>query len=141
MRPHIWDALKYQSGYYMQHLQKFILSEGASYQALAPCHQDIHPRKAPGAPEKGLDGWSYMMRTPEMDFALLYFENQAVLPELAGFKPNKSYGLQWFNTITGEWSERIMLKTNKTGMLSIAGFPDGKNPAGIDWAAKVVEVL
>jgi hypothetical protein len=137
MRPHIWDALKYQSGYYMQHLEKFILSEGARYQALVPCHQDIIPRKAPGAPEKGLDGWSYMMRTREKDFALLYFENQAVLPELNGFVPNASYELAWFDTVKGEWGNEILLKSDRKGKLQLPGFPDGKNPASTDRAAKI----
>jgi hypothetical protein len=140
MRPHIWVALKYESGFYMQHLRKFMLSEGDKYQNLQICSGDMHPQKAPGAPEKGLDGWSYMMRTPEKDFALLYFENQAVLPELAGFKPETAYGLKWFNTINGEWGEKIILKSDKKGSLILPGFPDGKNPSGIDHAAKIVEV-
>ncbi len=140
MRPHIWDALKYQSGYYMQHLSRFILSEGGKYQALVPCHQDVLPRKAPGAPEKGLDGWSYMMRTPEKDFALLYFENQAVLPELNGFVPNASYELAWFDTVKGEWGNEISLKSDRKGKLQLPGFPDGKNPASTDRAAKITIV-
>jgi hypothetical protein len=140
MRPHIWDALKYQSGYFMQHLSKFILSEGGKYQALVPCHQDILPRKAPGAPEKGLDGWSYMMRTPEKDFALLYFENLAVLPELTGFIPNTSYVLNWFDTLKGEWGNEVLLRTDKKGRLQLPGFPDGKNPATTDRAAKITKV-
>ncbi|MFO7369149.1 MAG: DUF5060 domain-containing protein [Bacteroidales bacterium] len=140
MRPHIWDALKYQSGYYMQHLEKFILSEGARYQALIPCHQEILPRKAPGAPEKGLDGWSYMMRTPEKDFALLYFENLAVIPELGGYIPNTSYVLKWFDTVKGNWGNEILLKSDRKGKLQLPGFPDGKNPASIDRAAKITKV-
>jgi hypothetical protein len=140
MRPHFWDALNYQSGYYMQHLSKFILSEGDKYQALAPCHQDITLRKAPGAPEKGLDGWSYMMRTPEKDFALLYFENLAVLAELTGYIPNTSYVLKWFDTLKGEWGDEILLKTDKKGKLQLPGFPDGKNPATTDWAAKIKKI-
>jgi hypothetical protein len=141
MRPQIWTALKYESGNYMQHLRKFVLSEGNKYQELQICSEAIHPRKAPGAPEKGLDGWSYMMRTPEKEFALLYFENQAVLPELTGFKPNASYALQWFNPINGEWSEKIVLRSGKKGALIIPAFPDGKNPVGADWAAKITEIL
>lgn len=70
----------------MKYLKEFILSAGNKYQKLQLAAHEIHPRKAPGSPTAGLDGWSYMKRTAEKDFALLYFENQSVLPELTGFK-------------------------------------------------------
>ncbi len=70
----------------MQYLANFILSEGNKYQNLQLASDDINPQKAPGSPPRGLDGWSYMMRTPEKDFALLYFENKAVKPILNGFQ-------------------------------------------------------
>jgi Protein of unknown function (DUF4038)/Domain of unknown function (DUF5060) len=140
MRPHFWDALKYESGSYMQHLNKFILSEGNKYQDLQPAYKDINPQKAAGSPEKGLDGWSYMMRTPGKDFALLYFENQSVLPELYGFKPNTSYSLYWFDTVNGKWKNPVTIKTDKKGMLVLSEFPDKQNPSVIDWAAKIIEI-
>ena len=139
MRPHFWDALKYESGKYMQHLNKFILSEGKKYQNLQPASKDINPQKATGSPEKGLDGWSYMMRTPEKDFALLYFENQSVLPELSGFKPYTSYSLYWFDTVNGKWENPVTIKTDKKGILVLPEFPDKQNPFVIDWAMKIVE--
>ena len=140
MRPHFWDALKYESANYMQYLKVFIMSEGGKYQALQPAWRDIQPQKAPGAPEKGLDGWSYMMRTPEKDFAVLYFENQAALPKLNGFKPNTNYVLIWFNPIKGEWKEKIALKSDRKGVLVITSFPDEKRKGANDWAAKILEV-
>jgi len=139
MRPHFWDALKYESGLYMQHLKTFVFSEGKKYQSLQLASQGIHPRKASGSPEKGLDGWSYMMRTPEKDFALLYFENQAVVPELTGFKSNASYIFQWFNTINGGWKKNINIKSDKEGRVVLPRFPDAQNPSVIDWAAKIFE--
>jgi len=140
MRPHFWDALKYESGKYMQHLSKFILSEGKKYQNLLPASKDINPQKAPGSPEKGLDGWSYMMRTPEKDFALLYFENQSVLPELSGFIPDKSYSFYWFDTVNGKWKNPVTIKADKNGKLVPQEFPDSHNPTVIDWAAKIIEI-
>ncbi|HEX2936100.1 MAG TPA: DUF5060 domain-containing protein [Bacteroidales bacterium] len=139
MRPHIWEALKYESGNYMQHLKAFIFSEGGRFQNLQPAWRNIHPQKATNAPEKGLDGWSYMMITPEKDLALLYFENQAVVPEITGFTPNKSYSLAWFNTVNGSWSEKIILKSNKKGVIAIPSFPEGNKIAGHDWAAKIIK--
>jgi hypothetical protein len=137
IRHHFWDALKFESGLYMQHLSIFILSEGDKYQQLKPCHEDIHPRKAPNSPEKGLDGWSYMMRTPAKDFAILYFENQSVLPILSGFKEDISYKFQWFNPRSGKWEKSIIIKTDGNGVLEVPAFTNGQNPSIIDWAAKV----
>lgn len=140
MRPHFWDALKYESGWYMQHLNSFMLSEGDEYQKLQPASKDIDPQKAPGSPETGLDGWSYMMRTPEKNFALLYFENQSILPELNGFKPRISYSLYWFNPLKGEWKDPITVKTDINGKMVLQEFPDEKNPSVVDWAAKIIEI-
>jgi hypothetical protein len=138
-RPHFWDALKFESGRYMQHLAAFILSEGDKYQRLQLSSQNIHPRKAPNSPERGLDGWSFMMSTAEKDLALLYFENQAVLPILSGLKSNTAYRFQWFNPRNGQWKESIAIKTDEKGILTPPVFPDGQNPSTIDWAAKICE--
>jgi hypothetical protein len=139
MRPHFWDALKYESGTSMRHLAAFIMSEGNKYQLLQIASRDLIPQKAPGIPENGLDGWSYMMRTPKKDFALLYFENKSVVPELTGFKSNTFYTLQWFTPFNGAWGNKIALKADKEGKIVLQEFPDGQNPSAIDWAAKIIE--
>jgi hypothetical protein len=138
MRHHFWDALKFESANYMQYLKTFVLSEGNKYQQLEPCFKDINPQKAPDNPEKGLDGWSYMMCTPEKDFALLYFENQAVLPTLSGFRAETSYNFQWFDPRNGEWGKSVIIKSNGEGVLTLPAFPDGKSPSSTDWAARIV---
>lgn len=138
MRPHVWDAFKYESANYMKNLKAFILSEGNKYQYLQLARQDLQPNKAAGSPEEGLDGWSYMMRTPEKDLALLYFENQSVQPVLNNFKPKNAYYFQWFNTITGDWQKKIIINSNEKGVLKLPDFPDRQNPSSIDWAAKIV---
>jgi hypothetical protein len=137
MRHHFWDALKFRSASYMQHLSAFVLSEGVKYQELKPRHENIHPRKAPGSPEAGLDGWAYMMRTPAKDFALLYFEHQSVLPKLSSFKESTSYNFQWFNPRNGGWEKIIIIKTDENGEFKLPAFPDGRNPSSTDWAAKI----
>jgi hypothetical protein len=139
MRPHVWDALKYESGTYMQHLKTFILSEGNRYQTLQLASQDIHPQKAPDSPARGLDGWSFMMRTPDKKFALLYFENQAVLPTLSGFAANESYHLQWFKPRNGEWTAGGTIRSDDQGLLTLPSFPDQQNPSTTDWAAKLLK--
>ena len=136
-RPHIWDAMKYESAEYMRHLSEFVLSEGKKYQSLEPAQDDILQRKAEGSFEDGLDGWSYMMRNNEKDLALLYFENKSVLPVLEGFIPDSSYSLMWFDPMTGEWEKALTVKSNNKGSLSIPSFPDSENPSVRDWALKI----
>ncbi|HPC97764.1 MAG TPA: DUF4038 domain-containing protein [Bacteroidales bacterium] len=137
-RPHFWDAMKYKSAGYMKHLKNFVLSEGARYQALEPAHADITPGKAPGSFEDGLDGWSYMMRTREKDFALLYFENGSLVPVLSGFIPETKYSLQWYDPSTGVWEKPVTVVTGREGSLRIDSFPDNQNPSVTDRALKII---
>ena len=136
-RHHIWDAFKFKSASYMQYLEKFILSEGNKFQNLQPVRKDINPCKAPNSPEMGLDGYSYMMRTPDKDLAFLYFENQSVRPELKGFLPNRNYTFEWYNTLTGKWMKAAKLISDDVGIIVLPDFPDGLNPSSHDWAAKI----
>ncbi|HQE95667.1 MAG TPA: DUF4038 domain-containing protein [Candidatus Marinimicrobia bacterium] len=136
-RHHIWEALKFESANYMKYLSSFILSEGNKYQDLRLAREDIHPNKAPNSPPTGLDGWAYMMRTPDKNLAMLYFENQSVLPTLSGFKPNTMYHFKWFDPRNGEWKETQAIQTDKKGNIKVPPFPDGNNPSTRDWAAKI----
>jgi hypothetical protein len=136
-RPHLWDAMKYRSANYMKYLGEFILSESKGYQDLEPVQDDIQPRKAAGSFEDGLDGWSYMMRTPDKEIALLYFENGSVKPVLNGFNPNTQYSLLWFNPQEGQWEEPLTLMSDDNGSLKIPSFPDSQDITETDWALKI----
>ncbi|MEJ2544290.1 MAG: DUF5060 domain-containing protein [Calditrichaceae bacterium] len=138
-RPHIWDAMKYESANYMKYLKAFILSEGTKYQDLQPATQNIHPQKAPKSEDMGLDGWSYMMQTSDKKLALLYFENNAVLPELSNFKPNNEYTFQWYDPIMGIWKDEMDIKSDNTGRIKMPDFPDQAEIKMRDWAAKIIE--
>lgn len=138
-RPHIWDAFKYESANYMRHLEAFILSEGDDYQQLELARTDLHPHKAPDAPNDGLDGWAYMMRTPETDLALLYFENESAIPTLHNFTPNTDYVFQWYDPMTGEWKEKLSLRSDEEGTLVVPNFPGDEETSSTDWAAKIVQ--
>ena len=137
-RPHFWDALKYGSAGHMKYLRNFVLSEGEQYQNLEPVREDMKPDKAPNAPDNGLDGWSYMMRTKEKNFALLYFEHGCVLPSLENFLPDSKYSFQWYNPVKGVWQEEILIKSNSDGTLLLPVFPEDKDRIYLDWAAKIV---
>jgi hypothetical protein len=107
------------------------------FQDLEICHSDIHPRKALDAPEKGLDGWSYMMRTTDKSMAMIYFELKCALPQLTDFEPSTLYELQWFDTLSGAWSDPVSLKTDKKGKLILSSFPGGISVNDKDWALKI----
>jgi hypothetical protein len=139
-RPHIWTALRYESGAQMQHLRAFVLSEGARYQELTLAAKDLEPRGIPNALADGLDGWSFLMRTPARDFALAYFENRALRARMKGFTPNGDYRWGWFDPRSGEWSRAVALRADARGELMTPPFPQGGEQAARDVAARIVGV-
>ena len=136
-RPYIWTALRYESGSQMQHLRSFMLSEGARYQNLELASADLTPRSIPDALDNGLDGWGFLMRTGQRNFALAYFENKALRPQLKGFVPRAQYRWTWFDPRTGVWGKPITLTADATGTLSAPQFPQGGAQAARDAAAKI----
>jgi hypothetical protein len=140
LRPYFWDALRYTSGSQMQHLRTFMLSEGRRYLDLLPAQDDVTPRKAPGSPERGLDGWAFLMRTQDKDLAFLYFENQARRAAIANAKPNATHRFSWYNTRTGEWLQSANVQSDGQGKLELPPFPGGGEEADADWAAKLVRL-
>jgi len=137
-RPYIWEALQYDSAAQMQWMQKFFTSEGRAYEDLQLASSDISPRKAPGSPETGLDGWALMMRTEKKDLAFLYFENKAERVKISKLEPKRSYQFTWYNTRTGQWLENSAVSTDSQGIAQLPPFPDGGDVATLDWAAKLI---
>ena len=140
-RPYFWEALGYQSAEYMRGLGDFVLSEGARYRDLELASDRLEPRKARGSSEQGLDGWSFMMRTPGRDLALLYFENKAERPRSSGWKPNTRYRFTWYDPRAGVWGASVELKSDALGVIALPAFPDGGEVASVDWAAKITEQM
>jgi hypothetical protein len=137
-RPHFWEALKYKSADNMRQLGNFILTGKGQYQNLELAREDMKPYKAINAPNDGLDGWAYMMRNKEKNFALLYFEYNCELPTLHNFTPNKTYSFQWYHPVNGRWEEEVHIKSDNKGVLQLPNFPEDKNRLYTDWAAKIV---
>ena len=137
-RPHIWTALLYESGAQMQHLRAFVLSEGDRYQQLLLAASDLEPRSIPEAQADGLDGWSFLMRTAERDYALAYFENKALRVRMKGFTPGARYSWTWFDPRTGQWARALSLKADISGVLAAPPFPAGGKQAARDIAAKIL---
>jgi hypothetical protein len=136
-RPHIWTALHYESGAQMQHLRDFVLSQGARYQDLVPASQDLDPRSIPDALADGLDGWSFLMRTPSRDFALAYFEQKALAARLRGFEPRARHHWVWFDPRRGTWSRPVVVVADSQGTLASPPFPEGGRQATRDVAARI----
>ena len=137
-RPYIWTALTYESGAQMQHLRKFILSEGPLYQSLEPVPRDLQPRGIPDALADGLDGWSFLARLKTREFALAYFENGAPRPKLAGFGPGLRYQWTWFDPENGKWSRSLTVRADGQGTIDAPPFPTGGERAARDVAAKIL---
>jgi hypothetical protein len=137
-RPHIWTALRYESGGQMQFLRAFVLSEGGRYQQLGLAAQDLEPRASSEALADGLDGWSYLMRTPQRDFALAYFEYQARRARIHGFTPGARYQWSWFDPRNGAWAHPLSLRADDEGVLTTPIFPASGELAGTDVAAKIL---
>jgi hypothetical protein len=138
-RPHIWTALRYESGAQMQHLRSFVMSEGARYQDLVPASGDLDPRSIPDAKGDGLDGWSFLMRTPSADYALAYFENKALATRLKGFVAGARYRWTWFDTVKGSWGASVNLRADAQGVLASPAFPQGGRQATADVAARILK--
>ncbi len=136
-RPYFWDALKYTSAGYMQWMRNFVLSGGTRYRDLLLASNDLTPRKAEGSPERGLDGWAFLMRTREKDLGLLYFENKARRARAANWSANTAYRLTWYNPRTGKWLDAISLRADAQGSLQLPPFPGGQEETDTDWAAKI----
>jgi hypothetical protein len=137
-RPYFWQALRYESAGYMRGLGAFVLSEGVRYRDLAPASDALSARKAPGSSEAGLDGWSFLMRTPDLALGLLYFENKAQRGRADGWRPGGRYRLTWFDPRAGTWRESTDLVADGRGAIELPPFPGGQQVAATDWAAKIV---
>jgi hypothetical protein len=140
-RPYFWQALRYESAEYMRGLGAFVLSEGTRYWDLELASDDLSARKAPGSSDTGLDGWSFLMRTPDKTLGLLYFENKARRGRTTGWTPRARYRFTWFDPRAGEWRESVDLVADATGAMPLPPFPGGEDVAGTDWAAKIARPI
>lgn len=138
-RPNIWEALQYPAGKQVGFLKTFIESEGPKFQELLLASDELHPRKSKDSKKDGLDGWAYMMRTPDKTLAMLYFENQSEIPALSGFMPKSAYKLNWFDPVQGEWLPgTITVESDENGKIELISFPGNKRVADKDWSLKIL---
>lgn len=135
--PHIWEALKYESGAHMGHFKAFFESETSSYQELIPSSDTLHTDSHEEYPSDGLDGWAYMARTPSNTLLLCYFERFCRSPRLSELPPGRQYSCTWYNPRTGEWLPAGILTVSGQGIIDLPPFPGGADRNEQDWAAKL----
>lgn len=121
-----------------RYLPEFLMSEGLKYRELEVSNEDLPQRMRNGYSPQKLEGWSHMIKTPDRKLALIYFEEQAQKQTIQNLAPNSTYKAQWFNPRKGTWTEMGELNTSTEGFVALPEFPDGKNIAEKDWAAKLV---
>ena len=138
--PFFWQALRYESAEYMRGLGRLSSPRARATGNCSSPPTTSPDAKRPGSSDTGLDGWSFLMRTPDKRFGLMYFENQAEHGRTIGWRPNSRYRLTWFDPRLGEWRESTELGSDGVGVIQLPPFPGGQDSAGTDWAAKIVEV-
>ncbi|MFC1766392.1 DUF4038 domain-containing protein [Planctomycetota bacterium] len=137
-RPYIWEALMYPAGKQVGYLRRFLESEGKLYKEFELASDDLYPRKSAGSLPDGLDGWAYMIRIPNRNLSMVYFENKCETPMIKGVIPNKKYQLNWFNPITGKWlKDTSIVSSDDLGKIQIDHFPDGQVISTQDWSLKI----
>ena len=135
-KSHIWDVLLWRSGAQMQHLARFILSEGRRYQGLVPCRELVNPNRS--GPEKDFVGWAYCARTDDKRLFLIYFEKDCPQATVSGATAAGRYEATWFDPRTGEWISAGVLEADNHGTIHLPAFPNGSQKARVDWAMRLV---
>jgi hypothetical protein len=124
----LWDAFKYASGDQVRHLAAFVMQRGPRYQELIPQHQLVYPSRTED--EEGYDGWAYCSHTPEMDWILIYKEQDSTCRFIRSILPDATYNCSLFNPRTGEWKkEYATVTTDQIGEGSLPELPSTE-----DWA-------
>jgi hypothetical protein len=126
--PNMWVAIKWRSADEVTLAQKFITA-GGRYQDLAPHPEFLSVSKSGKTPQ---EGWAYCMRTDDQKVFKVYFEKNAVRPDLSGALPNTAYQSQWFDPRTGAWSNAGTgtLTSDAQGRIALPAYPSPEE----DWA-------
>jgi len=146
-KPYIWEALNgekfFDAGDDLRHLKDFMLSEGSAYQDLVPCRCSLVPNQRSDSLEEWyLSGWSSMMRTPDADLIIAYFEVDCPVAKIKNLPPHTEYTAHWFNPRTGEWSVAGdgLSKVGHDGIVQLPHFPGNKKVSDVDWALRLKRV-
>lgn len=141
---HFWVPLSYPAHQQMRYLRDFVLSESPRHRDLVVATEDLHLPTSPAAKADNLDGWAFLMRTPDKALAMLYFEGLCNQPVIRNMVPDTTYRAQWYDPRTGRWSDAAggPLKANARGELALPSFPNGQTTTlkNDDWALKLTRI-
>jgi hypothetical protein len=137
--PKIWEALTIDALKQGLYFKKFIDAQGKTYQNMVVAYNDL---SQPRNDSDVLDEWSYMLKSPDNNTILLYFEKLATQQTIANLPANKTYVAQWYNPRTGEWTTmgNGSVQTDKEGKLKLPNYPSGTPTASNDWAAQLAGI-
>ena len=142
---HIWRgdentpmAFLSQAAGQMHHIRNFLFSEGDAYSGLIEAKSLLRPFQTTN--EDDNMGWSYCMRSENMDMFLLYFEKGCQKPLLTGALRNAEYDFHWYNPATGKWTGFERVTSTRRGFIEFPDFPGGGSVSGTDWALKIKAV-
>ena len=128
LHPNMWEVTKWKSADEVRLAKAFLMTHGAKYQALAPHPELLSVFKTGNTLQ---EGWAYCLRTDDKKLFKLYFEKNAMRPDLSGALPNTAYKAQWFDPRTGEWSNAGdgTLTSNAQGLIVLPAYPTSTD----DW--------
>jgi len=139
-KPHIWDAIKWQSADQLRHLKTFIFSIGDAYQRLEPKVELLSPNKTKVEDFDGWDdciGWAYCSRTARKDYFMIYFEKHCPRAILSGAVPKGKYKASWFDPRKSRWIDAGTVRPDEKGRIVLPKFPDNLEKTVEDWALKL----
>lgn len=123
----MWDSFKWESANQIRHITTFANVKGNRYLDLEPNAEWVVPNKT--GPGFSYYGWAYCARTPDRDFFLLYFENEAPLDaQVRGAIAGATYRPTWFDPRDGEWQQAgEPVTVAKSSVLSLPSRPDDRD--------------
>ena len=125
-----WDALRWSSANFMQHLRTFAFCEGTRYRELVPDSDLVSPNKS-GLP-LAYEGWAFCARTPARDLFLIYFEKGNEPGYLRGTRHDAAYAATWFDPRQGQWIDAGEWRSDELECIDLPALPTDD-----DWALKL----
>jgi hypothetical protein len=137
--PKIWEALTIDALKQGLYFKKFIDAQGKTYQNMIVAYNDL---SQPRNDSDVLDEWSYMLKSPDNNTILLYFEKLATRQTISNLPANKTYTAKWYNPRTGDWTNmgNGSVQTDEAGKVKLPKFPSGSSTSAADWAAQLVGI-
>jgi hypothetical protein len=141
----MWVSITWQAANEVPLTEKFLTEGGVRVQDLVP-HRELLSVSKTGTDAKFVhfsdttkilqEGWSYCMRTEDKRHFKMYFERDAIRPDLSGAVPGGKYQAQWFNPRTGGWTPAGdgTLTATPQGLVALPDVPTSTD----DWALSLV---